>query len=85
MATISSSCEAGTVIVMNACIDPSNSEKFLQISKLITEEFRKHSENLFAAISVNPTDSGHVRIVHGWTKDSAWFTEVRIYTISFEN
>jgi quinol monooxygenase YgiN len=74
---VTSSCPDGTIIVMNAWIDPSNSEKYLKLCHPVTAEFRKHPENLFTSISVNPTDKGHIRIVHGWTKDSAWFFEVR--------
>jgi quinol monooxygenase YgiN len=84
MATITSSCPAGTVIVMNSFIDPSNTEKYLELTKPVAAEFRKHPENLFTAVSVNPTDPGHIRIVHGWTKDSAWFAEV-ISTLDFES
>jgi len=32
-------------------------------------------ENLFCAVAVNPTDAGHIRIVHGWKKNSAWWNE----------
>lgn len=73
---IISSSPDGTVITMNAWIDPSNSEKYLKLATPIVAEFRKHPENLYAAISVNPTDKGHIRIEHGWTKNSAWFFEV---------
>jgi len=76
MAYITSSCPAGTIIVMNSFIDPSNTEKYLELTKPVAEEFRKHPKNLFTAVSVNPTDPGHIRIVHGWTKDSAWFHEL---------
>jgi hypothetical protein len=73
---ITSSCPDGTVIRMDSWVSPSDSEKYLQLCRPIAAEFRKHPENLFAAISVNPTDKGHIRIVHGWTRDSAWFLEV---------
>jgi quinol monooxygenase YgiN len=84
MTNTTSSCAAGIIVVMNAFIDPSNTEKYLKLTKPIAEEFRKHPENLFTAISVNPTDLGHVRIVHGWTKDSTWFQEV-IPNLPFES
>jgi quinol monooxygenase YgiN len=73
---ITSTCEAGTIITLNAWIDPSNCEKYLKLFEPLAAELRKHPENLFTAICVNPTDPGHIRIVHGWTKASAWFFEV---------
>jgi hypothetical protein len=76
MAQIASTCEAGTIITLNAWVDPSNSEKYLKLFEPLAAELRKHPENLFTAICVNPTDPGHIRIVHGWTKASAWFFEV---------
>jgi hypothetical protein len=78
---ITSSCPDGTVIIMDSWVSPSESEKYLQLCRPITAEFRKHPENLFAAISVNPTDKGQIRITHGWTRDSAWFFDVCISTL----
>jgi hypothetical protein len=37
---------------------------------------RANAECLFCEVSVNPQDKGHIRVVHGWTKDSAWFRDV---------
>jgi hypothetical protein len=78
---ITSSCPDGIVIIMDSWVSPSDSEKYLQLCRPVAAEFRKHPENLFASISVNPTDKGQIRIVHGWTRDSAWFLEVCISTL----
>ena len=71
-----SSAPTGMVITMNAFIDPSNQAAYLETVQPILKAFRENPENIFAVVSVNPTDAGHVRIVHGWKKDSAWFGEV---------
>lgn len=76
--TITSSCPDGIIVSMNAFIDPSNRGAFIKHASAVAKEFRKHENNLFTEISVNPTDAGHVRVVHGWTKDSEWFHTVRI-------
>lgn len=77
---ITSSCPDGTIIVMDSWVSPSDGEKYLQLCRPVTAEFHKRPENVFAAISVSPTDKGQIRITHGWTRDSAWFFEVRIST-----
>jgi len=61
---------------MNAFIAPADQAAYLEAMQPIMKAFRENPENLFAAASVNPTDAGHVRIVHGWKKDSKWFSEV---------
>jgi len=71
-----STCEAGTIITLEAFVDPSNSSEYLKLCQPVAAEFRKHPENLFSAISVDPTNAGHIKIVHGWTKPSAWWFEV---------
>jgi hypothetical protein len=83
MATITSSSKNGIVVVMNAFINPADTEKYLEATTPVMKEFGKHPNNLFVAVSVNPTDSGHIRIVHGWTKDSAWFHEVGVPRLRF--
>ncbi|KAN0115034.1 hypothetical protein V8E51_004578 [Hyaloscypha variabilis] len=74
-----STSEAGTIITMETFVDPSNSAEYLKLCGPITAEFRKHPENLFAAICVDPTNAGHIKIVHGWTKPSAWWFETFVH------
>jgi hypothetical protein len=74
--SILSSAPTGMVITMNAFIDPSNQSAYLETVRPILKAFLENPENIFAVVSVNPTDAGHVRIVHGWKKDSTWFGEV---------
>jgi hypothetical protein len=76
VATISSSPN-GMVVTMNAFIDPADQAAYLEAVQPIMKVVRENPENLFVAASVNPTDAGHVRLVHGWKKDSKWFNEVR--------
>ena len=61
---------------MNAFIAPSDQAPYLEAAQPIIKAFRENPENSFVAVSVNPTDAGHVRMVHGWKKDSNWFNEV---------
>ena len=84
MATARSASSNGTMVVMNAWIDPANTERFLKLSESVSAEFRKHPENLFVAICVNPTDQGHIRIVHGWTKASERWYEARESLLSYK-
>src|SRR5579871_4954754 len=72
----SSSSPTGIVISMNAFINPSNQKEYLQAIEPVYKAFVTHPECLFCAVSVHPTDAGHIRVVHGWKKDSAWFHEV---------
>jgi hypothetical protein len=73
---IHSSSSTGMVITMNAFIDPSRQEEYLNALQPVYKAMIAHPENLFCAVTVNPTDAGHVRAVHGWKKNSAWFNEV---------
>lgn len=75
IATISSA-PTGMVVTMNAFIAPADQAAYLEAVQPVMKAFRENPENLFVAVSVNPTDAGHVRIVHGWKRDSMWFNEV---------
>jgi hypothetical protein len=67
---------------MNVFIDPSNKEKYLALTEPTAKQFRALPENLFTEVCTSPLDSGQVRIVHGWTKDSQWWNEARFPSIS---
>lgn len=71
-----SSAATGMVITMNAFIDPSNQAAYLQALRPILKALGENPENIFVVVSVSPKDAGHVRVMHGWKKDSAWFNEV---------
>jgi len=73
---IPSSSSTGMVVTMNAFIDPSHKEEYLKAAEPVMKAILANLENLFCAVAVNPTDAGHIRIVHGWKKNSAWWNEV---------
>jgi hypothetical protein len=68
----------GAIIVMNAFVAPSATD-YLKLSAPIVERFRKEPECLFCELSQNPEDPGHIRIVHGWTKDTEWLRQVSVF------
>ena len=70
----------GAIIVMNAFVAPSSATEYLKLSAPIVERFRKEPECLFCELSQNPEDPGHIRIVHGWTKDTEWLRQVSTRT-----
>jgi quinol monooxygenase YgiN len=76
MAT-TSSASTGIVVTMNAFIAPADQAAYLEAAQPVIKAFRENPENLFVVVSVNPTDAGHVRIVHSWKRDATWFGEVR--------
>jgi len=65
----------GTIIIMNVFVEPSNIKAYLKNARPVAEAFHKEPECLFVQFALNPNDPGHLRIVHGWTKDSAWWHE----------
>jgi hypothetical protein len=69
---------SGVVITMNAFIDPAKKDEYVKYARVVEKQFVASPENIFCAISVNPTNAGHIRIVHGWKKDSTWWVEVRL-------
>jgi hypothetical protein len=74
----------GAIIVMNAFVAPSSATDYLKLSAPIAERFRKEPECLFCELSQNPEDPGHIRIVHGWTKDTEWLRQVSIFNTPME-
>ena len=72
-----STSQDGIVVTMNGWVDPSNAQTYIKDCQVVQKKFLEHPDNVFCVISVNPTDAGHVRIVHGWKHDTAWFTKVR--------
>jgi hypothetical protein len=74
---ITSKCADGIVVTMNATVDPSNVQAYIKECQIVQKHFLAHPENVFCVISKSPVDEGHVRIVHGWKHDSAWFNKVR--------
>jgi hypothetical protein len=66
----------GAVSLINVFVDPSNAKQYIDLAASIRKSFLKESECLFCEISQNPQDPGHIRITHGWTRDSEWFLNV---------
>lgn len=73
---VTSSSPHGATAVMDVFIEPSKLDEYVKMVTPATREIRKFAENLFCEISVDPTDQGHIRVLHGWTRDSAWIREV---------
>jgi len=74
---ITSSSSDGMLISMNVYIDSSKLDEYINIAVPVVRKLREHPECIFCEMSKNPNDKGHVRILHGWTKTSDWFREVR--------
>src|SRR5271154_980985 len=68
----------GAVTVINAFVDPSNAQKFIDLAAPLRKSYLAEPECLFCEISQNPQDPGHLRVVQGWTKNSEWFAEVSL-------
>lgn len=65
----------GALIFTNVFVDPPNIEACIAALTSVARRLREAPECLFCELSQNPNDSGHIRISHGWTKNSAWFVE----------
>lgn len=66
----------GILMTMNLFIEPSKLDEYIKLVTPVVHKLRHYKECLFCEVSVHPTDRGHVRILHGWTKDSTWFRDV---------
>jgi hypothetical protein len=73
---VTSSSSSGMLVTMNAWVDPSNIQTYIKECQVVQKKFLDHPDNLFCALSVNPKDASHVRIVSGWKGDSEWFGKV---------
>ncbi|ETN37727.1 uncharacterized protein HMPREF1541_07350 [Cyphellophora europaea CBS 101466] len=72
---VTSQSPNGALLVMNVFIKPDKLHDYVKIVTPVVHKIREMSECQFCEISTHPEDKGHVRIVHSWTKDSAWFKE----------
>lgn len=50
--------------------------EFVRLVTPVVHKMRAMPECLWCEISQNPTDPTHIRIQHGWTESTEWFTEV---------
>ncbi len=73
---IESSSPNGILMVMNLFIDSAKLDEYVKVVTPVVKKMRANAECLFCEVSVNPHDKGHVRVLHGWTRDSAWFRDV---------
>lgn len=73
---INSSSPDGALLVLNIFIKPEKLDDYVQIVKPVVHKARELPECEFCEISVNPEDKGHIRIIHCYSKDSAWIKEV---------
>jgi len=63
---------------MNVFVSPENAQPYIDLTRPVRERFLQEPECLFCEVSQNPNDKGHLRVVHGWTKGSDWWTETHI-------
>ena len=73
---VTSQSPNGASLCMNVFIKPDKLDEYVKIVTPVVHKMRAYPECEFCEISVNPEDKGHVRIIHSWTKNSAWFKEV---------
>jgi hypothetical protein len=73
---ISSTGQHGTLMVTDIFIFPDKLAEYIEIVTPVVHEMRALPECLWCEISQNPTDASHIRIQHGWTKGTEWFTNV---------
>lgn len=73
---ITSSSSSGILMRMDVFIQPDQLGQYIKIVTPAVHKMREYPELLFVELSKNPEDSGHIRVLHGWTKDSKWFREV---------
>ncbi|MCJ1246723.1 hypothetical protein MMC30_003932 [Trapelia coarctata] len=65
----------GCIITMDVFIDRSNAPRYLELASGIAKKWHQMPECTFCELSQHPDDKGHIRILHGWTKDSNWWRE----------
>jgi hypothetical protein len=75
---ISSTGSQGSTMVTDIYILPDKLDDYIQLVSPVVRKMRAMPECLWCEISQNPTDAGNIRIHHGWTKDTAWFTQVSV-------
>jgi quinol monooxygenase YgiN len=68
---VTSDAPDGAIFVMNVFIKSTMLDDFIKLVIPVVRKMREYHECLFCEVSVDPTDKGHVRIVHGWDKASA--------------
>lgn len=73
---ITSNSPEGILMCMDIYIDGSKLDEYIRIVTPVVHKMREYSECLFCEISKNPSDQGHIRIQHGWTKTSDWIRNV---------
>ena len=73
---VTSQSPDGAVLSMNIFIKPEKLDDYVRIVTPVVHKMREFPECELCEISVNPEDKGHIRIIHCWTKDSAWIKEV---------
>ncbi|KAJ9607155.1 hypothetical protein H2200_008227 [Cladophialophora chaetospira] len=72
---ITSTGQDGAMMVTDIFIQPDKLDEYVKIVTPVVHKMREMPECLWCEISQNPTDPAHIRIQHGWTKGSEWFTE----------
>ncbi|KAJ9622542.1 hypothetical protein H2204_011555 [Knufia peltigerae] len=72
---IESKSENGILMTIEMFIDPSKLGEYVKIVTPVCKKMREYEDCMFCEVSCHPEDKGHVRILHGWTKDSAWIRD----------
>jgi len=69
---------AFVVVITNVFVSPASSAACLEAATPVVAMMRANPENVFVGASVHPSDKGHIRLVHGWKKDTQWFVQTII-------
>ena len=75
---VTSKSPNGALFSMNVFIKPEMFDDYVKVVTPVVHKLRAFPECNCCEISVNPTDKGHIRIIHCWTTDTAWFEKVRL-------
>lgn len=73
---VTSKSPHGSLFTMNVFIKPEMLDEYIKVVKPVVHKLRDLPECEICEISVHPQDKGHIRIIHCWPTDSAWFKEV---------
>ncbi|KAK5054444.1 hypothetical protein LTR84_001334 [Exophiala bonariae] len=72
---ITSNSPNGILMSMDVYIDSSKLDEYVKIVTPVVHKMREYPECSFCEISKNPNDTGHIRILHGWTTTSDWIRD----------
>ncbi|OQV09796.1 hypothetical protein CLAIMM_13880 [Cladophialophora immunda] len=63
----------GSLMVTDIYIFPDKLAEYVGLVTPVVRRMRAMPECLFCEIAQDPTDPGHIRIQHSWTRGTEWF------------